>query len=316
MSHTAAVTDTDTFTGALLGSGSALESRVLEVLGDIESALRLERIGPDRFRAGSEADRFGSIFGGQLLAQAHLAAAATVEGQTLNSLHAYFTRPGALDEPVEIVVSRTRDGRALSTRHVELVQSRGTVLTAVASFHDNPDAPEQPAAPPQAPAPLELPLLQHWASRAPAEAQDMAQTWIEVPPPLEMRIGEAPNFLGGQPARGPRAHWMRLPRSVGDDPALHHAMITYASDYLLVDMAFREYPEPIDWTQNIGVSLDHAIWLHRPARFDQWHLYTQESVTMRGHRALVRGSIVDAAGALVASVAQEVMIRPHPAPSR
>ncbi|MFA5709156.1 acyl-CoA thioesterase [Mycolicibacterium sp.] len=303
---------TDDFTGALRGSGTKLETDTLAALDSIEGALRLEPTGPDRFRATNEPSRFGHIFGGQLLAQAVRAAGTTVEGQPLNSLHAYFTRPGIVGEPVDIVVHRTRDGRALSTRHVEILQGRGAVFTAVASFHDNPATPEPVPEPPQAPAPLDLPLLQHWAAAAPVEMQTMGQTWIDVPPPLEMRIPEAPTFFGGAQAPGPRAHWMRLPRGIGDDPGMHHAMVAYASDYLLLDMAFRDHPEPVNYATTAGVSLDHAIWLHRPARFDQWHLYIQEPVSMRGQRALVRGTIVDAEGALVASTAQEVLVRPRP----
>ena len=103
---------------------------------------------------------------------------------------------------------------------------------------------------------------------------------------------------------------MRLPRAIGEDLTLHNALLAYASDYLLLDMAVRSHPERIDYATFASLSLDHAIWLHRPVRFDQWHLYTQETVSVSGHRALVRGTIVDAAGHLVASTAQEVLIRP------
>ena len=125
-----------------------------------------------------------------------------------------------------------------------------------------------------------------------------------------MRVPEPTNFLGGEQADGSRSHWMRLPRSIGDDQALHSAMLAYASDYLLLDMAFRNHPGTSDFTEVAAVSLDHALWLHRPVRFDEWHLYTQETVALAGHRALVRGTIRDAAGRAVASTAQEVLIRP------
>lgn len=106
---------------------------------------------------------------------------------------------------------------------------------------------------------------------------------------------------------------MRLPRPVGEDPTLHAALLTYASDYFLLDMAFRSGPEPYDGASVVGYSLDHSLWLHRPVRFDQWHLHTQELVALTGHRGLVRGSIHDADGHLVATVAQEVLVRPRPA---
>lgn len=298
------------FTGPLRGTGLPLEKAILTALDDAERALQLEPVGDGTFRAASEPDRFGHIFGGQLLGQAVLAASRTVEGQQPNSLHAYFVRSGQTEAPVDVVVERTRDGRSLSTRHVEVRQDGAAVLTAVASFHTNPEAPQTPAVLPAGPPPEELPLLQHWAQQAPPELQTFAQTWIDVPPPLELRMAEAPTFLGGAQAAGTRGHWMRLPRDIGDDPALHHALLAYASDYLFVDMAFRVHPDAVNYATAAGLSLDHAIWLHRPAQFDQWHLYVQEAVTIFGHRALVRGTIVDTAGAVVASTAQEVLIRP------
>jgi acyl-CoA thioesterase II len=146
--------------------------------------------------------------------------------------------------------------------------------------------------------------------RVPPQMRMNAQTWIDVPPAVEMRIAEPTNFLGGAQKAGPRSHWIRLPRGIADDPALHHAMLAYASDYLLLDMALRNHPLPADYGSVAAVSLDHAIWLHCPIRFDEWHLYTQEAVAIAGHRALVRGTIRNASGHIVASTAQEVLIRP------
>jgi acyl-CoA thioesterase-2 len=103
---------------------------------------------------------------------------------------------------------------------------------------------------------------------------------------------------------------MRLPRDVGDDPLLHAALLAYASDYLLLDMAFRSYPERERHTTFTGFSLDHALWFHRPVRFDRWHLHTQQTLALSGHRGLVRGAIHDPDGHLVASAMQEVLVRP------
>jgi acyl-CoA thioesterase-2 len=104
---------------------------------------------------------------------------------------------------------------------------------------------------------------------------------------------------------------MRLPRAVGDDPVLHAALLAYASDYLLLDMAFRSHPEGGASTQFTGFSLDHALWFHRPVRFDRWHLHTQETLAISGHRGLVRGAVHDTDGHLVATAVQEVLIRPR-----
>ncbi|WP_245908874.1 acyl-CoA thioesterase [Mycobacterium neglectum] len=304
--------DESTSVGDLTGPlrGTSIETSVLGALDTLERALQLKPLGNNQFQASNEADRFGRIFGGQLLAQAMYAASATVEAHAPHSLHAYFVQTGDSRRPVEIVVNPVRDGRSMATRQVSVAQGDRTLLTAVASFHSNPAEPELTHEPVDAPPPEELPLLQHWVGQMPPEMQRNAQTWIDAPPALEMRIAEPTTFLGGSQTSGPRSHWMRLPRHIADNPALHNAMLTYASDYLLLDMALRCHPQPADYTSIAAVSLDHAIWLHRPVQFDEWHLYTQEIAAIAGHRALVRGVIRDAAGHVVASTAQEVLIRP------
>lgn len=297
-------------TGPLRDSGTPLEKAVLQALDNLEHALQLKPHGDNRFRASNESSRFGRVFGGQLLAQAMLAATATVSDHLPQSLHAYFVRSGVSDIPLDIAVGRVRDGRSMATRQINVLQDGRDVLTAIASFHTNPDEPELAQPQLSVPQPDELPLLQHWVQYAPPEMSKNAATWIDVPPPLEMRIAEAPTFLGGAQAAGQRSHWMRLPRDIGDRPAVHHAMLAYASDYLLVDMAFRNHPQPVGYGSLAALSLDHAIWFHRPVRFDEWHLHTQETVSLTGHRAMVRGMIRDTAGRMVASTAQEVLVRP------
>ena len=225
-------------------------------------------------------------------------------------MHAYFVQAGDSDIPLDIVVERVRDGRSMATRQVNVLQQGRILLTAIASFHTNPAEPELHHPALNMPSPEQLPLLQHWVQDTPPRMRSNAQTWIDVPPPLEMRIAEPPTFLGGEQAAGPRSHWMRLPRDIGDRPAVHTAMLAYASDYLLLDMASRAHPEPVDYASVAALSLDHAIWLHHPVRFDEWHLHTQEMVAITGHRGMVRGIIRDAAGHVVASTAQEVLVRP------
>ena len=290
--------------------GTPLEKSVRESLDTLERALKLEPLGDNRFRATNERNRFGRIFGGQLLAQAMYAASATVGTHVPHSLHAYFVQTGDSEVPVDIVVEHVRDGRSMATRQVSVAQGDRTLLTALASFHTNPAEPELNHQQLDVPAPEDTPLLQHWVHRVPPEMQTNAQTWIDVPPAVEMRIAEPTNFLGGTQAPGPRSHWIRLPRDIGDEPALHNAMLAYASDYLLLDMALRNHPEPANYATVAAVSLDHAIWLHRPVRFDEWHLYTQEIAAIAGHRAMIRGTIRDTRGRVVASTAQEVLIRP------
>ncbi|MGO4443305.1 acyl-CoA thioesterase [Mycobacterium sp. 2YAF39] len=297
-------------TGPLRGSGNPLEKAVLRALDNLEHALQLEPQGDNRFRATNEPSRFGRVFGGQLLAQAMQAATATVSDHLPQSLHAYFVRSGDSDTPLDIDVERVRDGRSISTRQVTLAQDGRTLLTAIASFHTNPVEPDLAQPPLPAPPPEELPLLQHWVEHTPPDMRRNAAIWIEVPPPLEMRIAEAPTFLGGPQTAGPRSHWMRLPREIDDRPATHSAMLAYASDYLLVDMALRNHPQRVGYGSLAALSLDHSIWFHRPVHFEEWHLYTQEMVAVTGHRAMVRGTIRVADGRVVATTAQEVLVRP------
>ena len=297
-------------TGPLRGSGTQMEKAILGALDTLEQTLNLKPLGANSFRASNEADRFGRIFGGQLLAQALFAASTTVDQHTPHSLHAYFLQTGDSGRPVEIDVERVRDGRSMATRQVSVAQGDRMLLTALASFHSNVPGPELSPAPLDVPPPEEMPLLQHWVHRVPHAVRRNAQTWIDAPPALEMRIAEPTTFLGGRQTSRPRSHWMRLPRNIADTPALHTALLAYASDYLMLDMALRSHPDPADYASVAAVSLDHAIWLHRPIDLHEWHLYTQETAAIAGHRAMVRGVIRDAVGHTVASTAQEVLVRP------
>jgi acyl-CoA thioesterase II len=288
----------------------ALERATLAALDRLLDALRLEPMGADRFRAPGEADRFERVFGGQVVAQALLAASATVVLKEPDSLHAYFVEGGVPCEPVEVLVDRLRDGRSISTRRVTVMQGRRQLLVAIVSFHDGSHEPELAETPPFDPGPEGLPLLQDWVHLYAPEERLHGLSWVEHPPPLELRIGEAPNFMGGPNAQGPRTHWMRLPRPVGDDPLLHAAPLAYASDYLLLDMVLRAYPDRAALESFGCVSLDHSLWFHRPVRLDGWHCHTQETQAISGRRGLVRGLIRDAEGRLVASAMQEGLVRP------
>ncbi len=285
-----------------------LDDAIRNAHNDLLHALRLEPMGDDRFRAGCETGRFDRIFGGQLLAQALVAAGATVTDQEPDSLHAYFTGAGSVDQPVELSVARVREGRSLSVRRVEITQEGRPLLAAIASFHSNPSGPELVTSPPSGPGPEEVPLLQDWAAAAPSSLEPTARVWIDRPPPLELRLGEAPFFMGGASRPGTRSHWMRLVGEVRDT-SLHPALLAYASDYFLLDMAFRSFPEAVTPARLTGLTVDHAIWIHRPVDFGKWHVHTQETLAFSGQRGLVRGSIHDQTGRLVASAAQEVLVR-------
>ena len=291
-------------------TAEGLELAILEALDGLLRALELEPLGGDRFRVLGEPGRFDRVFGGQTVAQALVAASATVTGKEPHSLHAYFVEAGTPGESLVLAVDRVRDGRSMSTRRVSVLQDERPLLTMIASFHANSPTPELAEPPPSTPPPEQLPRLQDWVAELPPDLLARSRSWIDRPPPLELRIGEPPTFLGGAPADGTRSHWMRLPRDVGDDALLNAALLAYASDYLLLDMAFRSQPALVAPGAFNGSSIDHALWLHRPVTFARWHIHSQETIAIAGHRGLVRGAIHDDEGHLVASVMQEVLVRP------
>ena len=287
-----------------------LRERTLAALEGLLAAFELQRCDDDCFEMVNEPSRFGRVFGGQLVAQALLAASATVAGKAPHSLHAYFVEGGTPEAPLRISVERVRDGRSMASRRVSIRQDGRDLLVLISSFHDSPVEPSLADPPPSVPPPDQLPRLQDWVLRSPAESRAGAtHSWVELPPPVEIRMGEALRFLGGEPAGGTRSHWMRLPRAVGDDPLLHTALLAYASDYFLLDMAFRAHPLGLPASAFTSTSLDHALWFHRPVRFDEWVLHTQETVAISGDRGLVRGALHDGEGRLVATAMQEVLIR-------
>ena len=285
-----------------------LERRRLAALDDLLDALQLEPLGEDRFRVAAEPGRFRHMFGGQLIAQALSAAAATVEGKLPHSMHAYFVEAGATNVPVELAVTRVRDGRSISTRTVTLIQSERTLLTAQCSFHTGDAQPCFGDAPPSIAAPESLLRLEEWGQRAPAEIRPFVDAWFERPPPVEIRMVEPLHFMGGPASTESRSHWLRLPRPVAG-PLSNTILLAYASDYFLLDMVTRANPGGQTLEDFAGFSVDHSLWFHSPPRLDQWHLYTMHPQAVAGERGLVRGVLHDGDGALVASVMQEGLIR-------
>jgi acyl-CoA thioesterase-2 len=288
---------------------TTLDESIQASVDGLLAALELRPLGEDLFQASGEPARLSSrVYGGQLLAQAVVAAAATVTGKSPNSLHAAFVDAGAAEVPVELAVERVRDGRSLSTRQVRVRQDGRTLLTAIVSFHSSDAAePDVGLIAPAVRLPEQVPLLQTCVDRLPSQWRELGTSWIDRPPPIELRMEEPPTFLGGPSRSGPRSHWMRLPRMLGDG-SLNMALLAYSSDFFLMDMAFQMRPDAAAPGGLIGVSLDHTIWFHQPVRFDEWHLHTQEAVALKGDRGLARGAIHDLAGRHVATVNQEVLV--------
>ncbi|TYB41973.1 acyl-CoA thioesterase [Actinomadura chibensis] len=252
----------------------------------------LAPLGEDVFATTSRSVGRPRLFGGQVAGQSLRAACLTADGRPPHSLHAYFIRPGMPDEPLTFEVARTRDGRSFSTRHVTASQGGKPILELIASFHDPEDGFDwQEEAPSGTPGPEGLTEL------VPPE-------FFGRPFGFDVRLVDPPEE-GGFPLRHP--FWIRAADPVGDDPGLHACLIAYLSDMAVVSGA-RAPGSPRELAT--AVSLDHAVWFHRPPRVDRWLLYTVDPVTNHGARGLARGALRAEDGTLLASVQQEALLRP------
>jgi acyl-CoA thioesterase-2 len=282
-----------------------LQRAINASLDDLLVALDLRPQGDDCFSVEpSRAAASDRVFGGLLLAQAVVGASATVADKDIHSLHASFLRTGTPGAPLTIRVAHLRDGRSIATREVTLFEGGERLLVAIASFATLRTEPDVVRAAPDVAPPEETPLLQALVGETVS-----GRRWVEQPPAVDLRLAEPPSFISPISSDKPRSHYMRLPRSVGADHSLNAALLAYGSDFFLMDMIFRLHPKELGPGRANGFSLDHAIWFHRPVRFDDWHLHTQEAIALVGDRGLAQGTIHDAAGRCVASVSQEVLLR-------
>ena len=258
---------------------------------DFRTMMTLEPHGPDTFVATGPQYPWGGLYGGQIIAQALRAAALTVEPAfQLHSLHAYFIRLGDAAEPIRLEVDRIRNGRSFLTRRVVARQAVGAILTLAASFQ----VPE---------------------SGADVQIERMPV----VEPPDGLRAdGWSPlierRFLPADIAPGRVGAWMRLTEPLGDDPVLNACALAYLSDDLPSDAVVAGHPDrpPRDAGERRfwNASLDHAIWFHRPLRADQWHLHDVTCRALFSSRGLATGSVFDHTGRQLATLSQEVLIRP------
>lgn len=271
--------------------------------------LQVEQLELNLFRGTSEDYGGRSVFGGQVLGQALMAASRTVQGRAVHSLHAYFLRPGDMAAPIIYDVERSRDGTSFTTRRVVAIQHGRPIFNTTVSFQVAETGVEHQDVMPQVPGPDGLPNeleeLRQRSDRLPETAP--ARRVLERP--MEVRAVTTEPPLPGQPPAPLFQAWVRAPQRLPDDPLLHRAMLAYASDYSLLRAAMRphgyEFLEP---GLHIA-SLDHAMWFHRDFRFDEWLLYAIDSPSASGARGLCRGQFFTQDGRLVASTAQEGLLR-------
>lgn len=282
-----------------------------ETLSAVIAQLDLEPLEVNLFRGQSRDIGSPRVFGGQVIGQALVAAERTVEGRVPHSLHAYFLLGGDVSAPIVYQVDRVRDGRSFSARRVQAIQHGRPILSMIASFQ-KPEAGLEHAAPmPDVPPPEALPplseLRERWLSEAPVPPA-VAEA-MRVPSAIEFRLIGPYHPFHPQPADPRQALWFRAVDRVPDDPQLHRCLLAYASDYNLVGTAMRPHARTFWQPSMIVASIDHALWFHRPARIDEWLLYVMDSPSAQSARGLARGLVYDRAGRLVASVAQEGLMR-------
>ncbi|MEU6080703.1 acyl-CoA thioesterase II [Streptomyces sp. NPDC047108] len=277
--------------------------------------LDLERIEEDIFRGNSRAAVVPRVFGGQVAAQALVAAGRTVpDDRSAHSLHAYFLRPGDPGAPIVYTVDRIRDGRSFTTRRVVAVQHGQPTFHLSASFQTYEDGLEHQAPMPYAPDPETLPTAAEMLPRHAHLFRDpgTVDRLLESRAAIDLRYAaEPPYATAADGPRDPRSQvWFRTAGKLDDDPLLHVCLATYVSDMTLLDSVLLAHGRG-GWTVGdvVGASLDHAMWFHRPFRADEWLLYDQESPSASGGRGLGQARIYTADGRLAISVIQEGVIR-------
>ncbi|GIG26183.1 acyl-CoA thioesterase [Cellulomonas denverensis] len=250
----------------------------------------------------------GRVFGGQVIAQALIAAGRTVpEGRLPHSLHGYFLRPGDVATPIDLTVERLRDGRSFSARRTHAAQDGSAILSMIASFQERQDGLELTEPMPDAPAPEDV---ESAMDRMGHMDHPVARFWTHESA-FDVRHVGGSIYLGpGDPdAHGGQQVWMRTRAPLPDDQLLHRALLAHACDQIMLEPVLRR--AGLSWvTPGLSVSsLDHAMWWHRDVRVDDWLLFDQRSPSAQGGRGLGATRVFDQDGTLVASIAQEGMVR-------
>ncbi len=281
------------------------DQRVRELL----DLMTLEPLEVNLFRGDSRDIGTPRVFGGQVLAQALLAATQTVEDRVVHSLHAYFLRAGDPDAPIVYNVDRSRDGRSFTARRVVAIQHGRQIFTLAASFQVPQPGVEHQFDMPDVPPPEDLEDEVARRKTDLENAPPKLRRWFDRFGPFEFRPVVFRDPFDPQPLPPRQEIWFRLQGEVGDDQRLHRTLLAYVSDFHLIGTA--TLPHGISYQKGnlVMASLDHAMWFHRDVRVDDWLLYACDSPNTGGSRGLARGLIYDRGGRLVASTAQEGMIR-------
>ena len=283
-----------------------------EALARLLHTLDLEPLEENLFRGASSTEGWQRVYGGQVLGQALVAAVRTVsEPRPVHSLHGYFLLPGDPAHPIIYEVERTRDGGSFSTRLVKAIQHGRAIFTMSVSFHKAETGFDHQVEIPDVPAPESLPsaneLMAALIDKLPS---NMRSYWTRERP-IDMRPVDVTRYLDRE-KRPPVQHiWMRANGPLPDDPNVHQCVLAYASDFTLLDTALIAHGKLLFDPDIQMASLDHALWFHRAFRADDWLLYVQDSPSASGARGYCRGGFFTRDGLLVASAAQEGLMRPR-----
>ncbi|WP_298302163.1 acyl-CoA thioesterase II [uncultured Erythrobacter sp.] len=290
------------------------------IVDELVQLLTVERAATDIYIGSPQKGGVGRVFGGQVIAQALQAAQASVtEGKSAHSLHAYFLRGGREGTPIEYRIERDFDGRSFSNRRVVASQENedGTatpILNLTASFQtpeeglEHLDSPMPKVEDPESLKP-DMEVRRAMIDMMGDKVSDAQRALALRPRPIEMRTTDKLHWMNSE-RKEPRAHsWFKAASALPDDLALHRAVIAYASDYTLLGTS--ALPHGLSWMRGelVGASLDHTLWFHQDARADDWLLYATDSPWSGGGRGFNRGRIFNHEGKLVASAAQEGMVR-------
>ena len=281
-------------------------------LADVLAVLELEPLEMDLFRGESRDIGSPQVFGGQVLGQALVAAYRTVEGRECHSLHAYFLRRGDFNAPIVYQVDRSRDGQSFTSRRVVAIQHGEQIFHMSCSFQVAEAGLEHSAEMPAVPPPEALVDFESCQEELLTNLPEKVRRLFEHRRPFEFRPVLMPDYLHPQPGPPAKQLWLRAVDAVPSDAEwLHRCLLAYVSDYNLLDTA--TLPHATSYPHLQMASIDHAMWFHRPFRADDWLLYAVDSPSATGARGFARGSIFARDGRLVASTAQEGLIRPRDA---
>lgn len=282
------------------------------VLADLLHLLELERLEENIFRGESRDIGSPRVFGGQVLGQALTAASYTVQGREVHSLHAYFLRAGDVKAPIVYDVDRARDGKSFSNRRVVAIQHGRQIFNMTASFQVPENGLEHQVEIPDVPRVDSLSDVDEVSDNVLEQVPEKMRRFLTEQRPFELRPVEPIDLLSDKRTKAQRHVWIRALDRLPDAPDLHRNLLAYMSDYQLVGTV--TLPHAVRFADgNVQMaSLDHAMWFHRPFRADEWLLYSMESPNASGARGLALGRFFDTEGTLVASTAQEGLVRIWP----